>query len=184
MSAYIQDEFAVSSRFRLTYGLRADKPNYSNASYSSPNINSDGTAAGSFTSGEPTVPNNDNLVLFDENGKKIVNGVGKDLDNTHFPTKKILLSPRVGFNWDVMGNKTLQIRGGSGLFTGRFPFVWLGNHIGNPFSFFYNVTAKNFQWPQVWRNNLGVDVKNSCRHHLHRRRLLHQRRKCHDGAQL
>ncbi len=70
-----------------------------------------------------------------------------------------MISPRVGFNWDVTGNKTVQIRGGSGLFTGRFPFVWLGNHIGNPYSFFYNVTDKNFKWPQVWRTNIGTDFR-------------------------
>ena len=46
-----------------------------------------------------------------------------------------------------------------GLFTGRFPFVWIGNHIGNPFSSFYNATDKNFQWPQVWRTNIGTDFK-------------------------
>lgn len=159
LSAYLQDEWSISSRLRLTYGLRADKPNYFNSSYRSPNINADGTFAGSFTQGEPTVPNNDNLLLFDENGNRVTNGVGKDLDNTRFPTKKILLSPRIGFNWDVTGNKKLQFRGGSGLFTGRFPFVWIGNHLGNPFSFFYNVTSKNFKWPQVWRNNLGLDFK-------------------------
>jgi hypothetical protein len=45
------------------------------------------------------------------------------------------------------------------LFTGRFPFVWIGNHIGNPFSFFYNATDKDFRWPQVWRSNIGTDVK-------------------------
>lgn len=53
----------------------------------------------------------------------------------------------------------MQIRGGSGLFTGRFPFVWIGNHIGNPFSFFYNATDRDFQWPQVWRTNIGTDFK-------------------------
>jgi hypothetical protein len=45
------------------------------------------------------------------------------------------------------------------LFTGRFPFVWLGNHIGNPFSFFYCATASNFKWPQIWRTNIGTDLK-------------------------
>ena len=159
LSVYLQDEWSVSSKFRLTYGVRADKPNYYNASYRSPNIGPDGSFAGTFTEGEPTVPNNDNLILFDENGNPITNGVGKDLDNTRLPTKKILFSPRVGFNWDVMGNKTLQLRGGTGLFTGRFPFVWIGNHIGNPFSFFYNVTGKDFKWPQVWRSNIGVDFR-------------------------
>ncbi|MBC7827198.1 MAG: carboxypeptidase regulatory-like domain-containing protein [Chitinophagaceae bacterium] len=159
LSAYLQDEWSITPKFRLTYGIRADKPNYFNASYRSPNINPNGTFAGTYTEGEPTIPNNDNLTLFDENGTRITNGVGKDLDNTRLPTKKILFSPRVGFNWDVLGTKKLQIRGGSGLFTGRFPFVWIGNHIGNPFSFFYNVTGKDFQWPQVWRSNLGVDFR-------------------------
>ena len=75
------------------------------------------------------------------------------------PTTDPLLSPRLGFNWDVKGDKTLQVRGGTGLFTGRFPFVWIGNHIGNPFSSFYNATDRDFQWPQVWRSNIGTDFK-------------------------
>jgi hypothetical protein len=97
--------------------------------------------------------------LFDKDGKPISNGKGKDLDNTRLPGTSPLLSPRFGFNWDVKGNKTLQVRGGSGLFTGRFPFVWIGNHIGNPFSTFYNATDKDFKWPQVWRSNVGTDFK-------------------------
>jgi hypothetical protein len=47
------------------------------------------------------------------------------------PSTKILWSPRVGFNWDVLGNKTLQVRGGTGLFTGRVPFVWISNQFSN-----------------------------------------------------
>jgi hypothetical protein len=98
-------------------------------------------------------------VLFDANGNRITNGVGKDLDNTRFPTKKPLLSPRLGFNWDINGNKTAVLRGGTGLFTGRFPFVWIGNQQANPYTGFYNATDKNFQWPQIWRSNLGLDFK-------------------------
>jgi len=157
-SLYAQDEWQVNERFRVTYGLRVDKSLFFNARYSSPNLNPNGTFTGTYTEGEPTVQNNDNLTLFDATGKPITNGKGKDLDNTHLP-QGTLFSPRVGFNWDVKGDKTLQLRGGSGLFTGRFPFVWLGNHIGNPFSFFYNATDKNFKWPQVWRTNLGTDFK-------------------------
>lgn len=160
LSVYLQDEWALSFRFRLTYGLRLDKPFYLSSSFKSPDINPDnGNFLGTYTEGDPTVPNNDNLTLYNADGQLVTNGVGKDVDNTRYPTKKPLFSPRVGFNWDVLGNKTLQLRGGSGLFTGRFPFVWLGNHIGNPFSFFYNVTDRDFKWPQVWRSNLGIDVK-------------------------
>ncbi|WP_285057410.1 TonB-dependent receptor [Pedobacter ginsengisoli] len=47
------------------------------------------------------------------------------------PKSRPLVSPRVGFNYDVFGNKTLQLRGGSGIFTGRVPFVWLSNQFTN-----------------------------------------------------
>lgn len=149
ISAYIQDEWKVSDRFRVTYGLRMDVPKYLNSSYQAP----DGTIS------KPTVQNNDDLTLFDENGAPVSNGAGKQLDNTRLPSSKPLFSPRLGFNWDVKGDKTFQLRGGTGLFTGRFPFVWLGNQIGNPFSFFYCATASNFKWPQIWRSNIGADLK-------------------------
>ncbi|MEP7253634.1 MAG: TonB-dependent receptor, partial [Ginsengibacter sp.] len=160
ISGYIQDEWSVTNKFRLTYGIRMDIPQYLNASYSSPDFDP-GTGAflGTYTTGSPTIQNNDNLTLFDADGKAVTNGAGKDLDNGRFPTKKPLFSPRLGFNYDVKGDRTVQLRGGSGLFTGRFPFVWLGNQIANPYTGFYNVTDKNFRWPQVWRSNLGLDFK-------------------------
>lgn len=159
LSFYFQDEINVSKNFTLTLGLRADKPNYFNMSFVSPDFNGAGNFTGTYTQGSPTLQNNDNLTLFDASGRRITNGAGKDLDNNRLPTKKFLFSPRLGFNWDANGDKSLQIRGGSGLFTGRFPFVWIGNHIGNPFSFFYNATDRDFQWPQVWRTNVGTDYK-------------------------
>ena len=149
ISAYIQDEWKLSDNFRLTYGLRMDVPKYSNSRFVQP----DGTT------NSPTLPNNENLTLFDEHGQPVTNGVGKQLDNTKFPSSKPLFSPRIGFNWDVKGDKSFQLRGGSGLFTGRFPFVWLGNQIGNPTSTFYCATASNFKWPQIWRTNIGADIK-------------------------
>lgn len=151
ISVYLQDEWQLTDRFRLTYGVRMDKPVYFRDKFKY--VSPDGKSS------SPTLPNNDNLILFDKDGKPITNSVGKDLDNTRLPTKKPLISPRVGFNWDVAGNKSVQIRGGSGLFTGRFPFVWLGNAIGNPTKDFYNATDKDFQWPQVWRSNLGTDFR-------------------------
>jgi hypothetical protein len=146
LSAYAQDEWQVNNKFRLTYGLRMDMPIYFEDKCKI--VPAGGTAS------SPTLPNNDPQVLFDKDGNRITNGVGKDLDNTRLPTKTPLFSPRVGFNWDLMGNKTVQVRGGSGLFTGRFPFVWLGNQIGQPYTGFYNLTDNDFKWPQVLSYNI------------------------------
>ncbi|MEQ1675212.1 MAG: TonB-dependent receptor [Chitinophagaceae bacterium] len=160
-SAYAQDEIQAGKNFKLTIGLRMDMPVYfeNKFKYESPSFDGSGNYTGTTDFFSPTFSNTDNLTLFDADGKPIQNGPGKALDNTKLPTRKPLLSPRVGFNWDVKGDKTVQLRGGSGLFTGRFPFVWLGNHIGNPFSFFYCVTAPDFKWPQVWRTNIGTDFR-------------------------
>ena len=151
LALYVQDEWQPNSKFKFTYGVRMDKPVYFEDKFKY--VAPDGKES------SPTVQNSDPLVLFDKDGKAISNGAGKDLDNTELPTKSPLISPRIGFNWDVKGDKTLQVRGGSGLFSGRFPFVWLGNHIGNPFSFFYNATDRDFKWPQVWRTNIGTDFR-------------------------
>jgi hypothetical protein len=47
------------------------------------------------------------------------------------PKSKLMWAPRVGFNWDVLGDKTFQVRGGTGIFTGRVPFVWVSNQFTN-----------------------------------------------------
>ena len=47
------------------------------------------------------------------------------------PKTSILWSPRVGFNWDVKGDKTTQLRGGLGIFAGAPPFVWISNQASN-----------------------------------------------------
>ena len=159
LSFYGQDEWQVNNRFKLTYGLRVDKPLYLNASFRDPNFNGDGTFKGSYSEGSPTLPNNTDLVLFNEDGRRVKNGVGQEIDNTRLPSGKVLFSPRVGFHYDVNNNKTFQLRGGSGLFTGRFPFVWVGNQLANPYAGFYNVTAQNFRWPQIWRTNIGTDFR-------------------------
>ncbi len=159
LSGYLQDEWQATKNLKVTLGLRIDKPLYSNASIKSADFNNDGTFKGTYTEGSPTVQNNDNLILFDADGRPVTNGAGKQLDNNKLPSGKPLFSPRLGFNWNVKGDRSIQLRGGTGLFTGRFPFVWIGNHIGNPFSFFYNATDRNFKWPQVWRSNLGTDFR-------------------------
>ena len=68
-----------------------------------------------------------------------------------------MISPRLGFNWDVKGESKTQLRGGTGVFTGRFPFVWIGNQVQGVDFFFYQTVDPDFQFPQVWRTNLGLD---------------------------
>jgi hypothetical protein len=56
---------------------------------------------------------------------------GKKMDLSTWPKSQLLISPRFGFNYDVLGDRSLQIRGGSGLFTGMLPFVWFTNQPTN-----------------------------------------------------
>ena len=52
-------------------------------------------------------------------------------NTTEVPSGNVMFSPRVGFNWDVKGDRTTQVRGGVGIFTGRIPYVWMSNNYGN-----------------------------------------------------
>lgn len=151
LALYVQDKWALNDRMTLTYGLRVDKPLFFDTDEKiQENIDrkggildpANGIFAGSYA---PSV------IYYDENNEPI------QFDHRELPTDKLLWSPRVGFNWDVNGDQTFQLRGGTGLFTGRFPFVWLGNQVANPDFFFYTVTDPNFQFPQVWRSNIGYD---------------------------
>ena len=91
------------------------------------------------------------IMYFDQDNEPV------KFDQTVLPTNKLLFSPRLGFNYDLNGDQTFQLRGGPGLFTGRFPFLWLGNQVANPDFFFYTVTDPDFQFPQVWRTNIGYN---------------------------
>ena len=143
---YAQDEIAVNSNLNLTIGLRMDLPLYFNtADKIQENIDRKGGLLADGGTYDPTI------TYFDENGNPV------NFDHTVLPDQTPLLSPRIGFNWDVNGDQTTQVRGGTGVFTGRLPFVWIGNHVANPDFFFYNYTEPDFQFPQVWRSNIGID---------------------------
>jgi hypothetical protein len=141
ISAYIQDEFQVSNNFTLTYGVRLDKPSYFDTKDSISSLLKKSCCY---------LPN---VTYYN------AEGTATKLDQTVLPTTKALISPRIGFNWNVSGDGKTQLRGGSGLFTGRFPFVWIGNQAGNPNFFFREMTDPSFQFPQVWRSNLGFEKK-------------------------
>ena len=65
------------------------------------------------------------------------------------PGGTVLFSPRAGFNLGLGGDRTTQIRGGMGLFTGRPPFAWLANAYQNTglSSVFLTCRRRNFGVP-------------------------------------
>ena len=136
---YIQDEWQATDDFTLTYGVRMDMPLFFN------------TADKIQENIDRNCCYDPDIVWSDEDGNPV------QYTHTELPKQTPLISPRIGFNWDVNGMGKTQLRGGTGFFTGRFPFVWIGNQVANPNFFFYNYTDRDFKFPQVWRSNLGVD---------------------------
>jgi hypothetical protein len=103
--AYAQDVWQAKSNFSLTYGLRFDVPVFGDTGYQNAVA--------------------DAMTFMDENGDMVQYSTAK------LPDPKFLWSPRVGFNWDVFSNRNTQIRGGTGIFTGKPLYVWISNQIGN-----------------------------------------------------
>jgi hypothetical protein len=101
LDLYLQDEYKASKNLNLTFGLRANIISFENTALENKAI-----TAMTFADGE-----------------KWNTGI--------LPKTQLLLEPRFGFNWDASGNKTTQVRGGTGVFTGRPPYVFLSNQIGN-----------------------------------------------------
>jgi len=148
LAFYAQDRWAVNNHLTLTFGLRGDRPMYFDTDKKiQENIDRKG---GIIDEGGSYAPD---VVYYDEAGNPV------QFVHTDLPTTRILWSPRFGFNWDPTGKKMTQLRGGTGLFSGRFPFVWIGNQVANPDFFFYNMTDKDFRFPQVWKTNIGIDQK-------------------------
>lgn len=142
LAFYAQDEWNITDRFKLTFGLRFDKPLFFDSAEKAQDVIDVSCCA------IPDVP------FYNPNtGEPVL------VDTRNIPNNKWLISPRVGFNYDVNGDDTFQLRGGSGLFTGRFPFVWLGNQIANPNGYFLQYVDPDYKFPQVWRTNIGADKK-------------------------
>lgn len=99
---YAQDKWQVNDNFKLTYGVRADIPVYNTQSQANPNASA--------------------LTGFRD---------GYQINTDQFPKTTIQVSPRLGFNWDVNGDGTTQIRGGAGVFTGPVPYVYISNQASN-----------------------------------------------------
>lgn len=61
----------------------------------------------------------------------LVTAQAPDIRTDWKPKTQTLWSPRLGFNWDVGGTRTTQIRGNVGVFTGQVPYILVGNAYGN-----------------------------------------------------
>ncbi|SHJ81367.1 Carboxypeptidase regulatory-like domain-containing protein [Hymenobacter daecheongensis DSM 21074] len=137
LGLYLQDEWTVNPAFKLTLGVRADMPIYDTEVEQNQQI-----ADASFLDSE---------------------GKPAKVDLTRFPKATPLWSPRLGFNYSAgSSDYTTQVRGGTGIFTGRIPFVWISNQASNSkfdneYTFQINGTARDFKFPQVWRSNLAID---------------------------
>ena len=119
-SAYVQDQVNFSDRFRLTAGLRFELPIY------------------------PELENNYNKAFAAMKWKNDA-GVESQYSTDQLPDAPLTVSPRVGFNWDILGNHKLVLRGGTGYFIGRLPFVWLVSAVGNAgcgqYTYYYNTAS-------------------------------------------
>lgn len=153
LGLYAQDEFLATDRLNLSAGVRVDFPMY----FTDPVDN----------------PFSRSLTALDENGQP------ETVDQSRLPGAAALFSPRIGFNWNASGDRRTQVRGGTGIFTGRVPFVWIGNVISNPGanpnlfptgpqiptsddatlaqSFDVNAMVPNFKWPQTWVSDIAID---------------------------
>ncbi len=100
-SLYFQDQMNISDNVKLTAGLRFEMPHY------------------------PKLDNNYNTPF------AALKFGDKQFATDQLPSNKITVSPRVGFNWDLTGERKYILRGGTGYFIGRLPFVWLVSAVGN-----------------------------------------------------
>jgi len=97
LGVYVQDDWSFSERFKLSYGLRID---------------------GLFFN------NND---LMTNKAIQEIDYSGRHIDTGKWPSASVIFSPRVGFVWDAYGDKSLKLRGGTGLFSGNLPLVFFTN---------------------------------------------------------
>ncbi len=167
-SFYLQDEFQMNDKFKLTAGIRGDIFAYDNSTTEAYNNT---TVAGLTFKDDYQSP------------YKVSTGA--------FPKNKLLLSPRLGFNYDAKDDKTIQIRGGIGVFVSRIPQVLISNQLGNngvntavvtltgnipfrtdpanlppglinpaaPSGFVVNASDPDLKYPMVLKTNLAIDKR-------------------------
>jgi len=102
---YVQDEWRPKGNLTVTAGIRVDVPKFGNTAFDNPVA--------------------DTLTFRDQDGSPVKYNTGA------LPDPVAYWSPRVGFNYDATNDQKTQLRGGTGLFSGKPPYVWISNQIGN-----------------------------------------------------
>ncbi len=136
-SVYAQDEMELSKFFKLTVGLRLEMPII-------------------------RFPNDNRNLDFDAVVAAHPESSFAGLSTADLPRLTVNVSPRVGFNWDITKDRKIIMRGGTGLFTGRIPNVWLVSAAGNSNCLQYQYIANNNTGnPVVHFNPDRADIINS-----------------------
>ncbi len=120
LGVYAQDQWDLTDNFKLTYGVRFDVPFF-----------------------EDGITNDD----FNDRTVALLEAAGKDLGGARSGRgikSQIHVAPRAGFNWDINGDGTTQLRGGLGIFTSRIPLVWPGGIYNNNGLSVGSVDERNF----------------------------------------
>lgn len=114
-SLYGQDKWNATDNLKITYGLRLDYDDFPTKLAQNPAVDT---------------------ITFQQ---------GIHVDPSVLPKNRVQMSPRLGFNWDVSGDHQTQVRGGTGLFAGLVPFVWISNQASNNGLLFgsYTITKKS-----------------------------------------
>ena len=153
LGLYAQDEWSVTPDLRVTLGLRADLPYFPDTPTLNPLV-SGGTGVDAAGAAFEILPafreeayvrayasaNNldpDATVTAYTGGGGTYTGPRfedySDLSTDEVPNGNLLVSPRLGVNFrtPTLGERVLQVRGGTGLFSGRTPYVWISNQYSN-----------------------------------------------------
>ena len=138
---YVQDEWNATDKFKLTYGLRVDGLFFNNGDLMTNGVRDFSVID---ANGKPIIPTYDKdgkssttayPLYRDTEGKDpVLSGIygltydgGRYINTGKWPNNSITFSPRLGFTYDVFGDKSLKVRGGTGLFSGRLPLVFFTN---------------------------------------------------------